>query len=526
MAWSWVNVLSIANLRACLSLAVCDGKLWVVTDEDYGVTKGGKVYYTTDGTSWTHDTAWTGVYHPWEFCVHNGDLYLLCTSLCEWGLNYYLNTAKIYRRDESAWTLVQSGDSEDIYGAFASDGTKFIIVGTHRECVIGATHEYISRIWSWVPGGARVEEFVDDFVPVEPHCGQLCGRVPRAVGYCNGTWYAETRCTYAIGPVYTRTIRRYVDATWWEIGDTKGERPDIIATGYGILAGQYLYSPWTDTRPGENAIRSLINYIGPIGSEDGETGRVYTYHGGTTWTDRGQIDVGVNVNSFQNFGDYLYAAGDMNFNPGHVWRTDDVLQHEVLIGAWPKPTARQLVCDHQYGDTIYLGCYKNTGDPFAIKLASDFAESEVIFDPSSGSYIQTQTIELRDTAFVFGDFGTDDNIQYTETGGDAWADGDDDWGNERVATMEYHPYIDDDLVITRQANQDWMQTLTQRPPWTDKGATPFVARAQLRVRDDIWIGSETGGSSVVRLLSGGSTTWVDRSSGLPNLPINDLELGY
>ena len=183
--------------------------------------------------------------------------------------------------------------------------------------------------------------------------------------------------------------------------------------------------------------------------------------------------------------------------------------------------AEALVCDHEFGDTLYLGLRDTDSKPIILWVDWDFADSFTGYKATSGSSVGVQTVETRDTCIAYGQFGTNKQIIVSEDKLVTWDEAQGEFGNDDVLTLEFHPSSGSNLIATRKVDQDYVQTLTQRAPWTDLGATLFVARSQLRVRDDVWIGSDTGGSSVVQLLSGGS--WADRSTGLPNVPINDLE---
>jgi hypothetical protein len=125
----------------------------------------------------------------------------------------------------------------------------------------------------------------------------------------------------------------------------------------------------------------------------------------------------------------------------------------------------------------------------------------------------------------FGLFDTDKQIIVSEDYLESWDEAQGEFGDDVVTTLEFHPTNANDLVGTRKLDQDLIQTLTQRKPWTDVVSTPFVARCQLRVQDDIFIGSDTPNVQPVRMYSSGS--WADKSAGLPtDVAINDLELGF
>ena len=206
-----------------------------------------------------------------------------------------------------------------------------------------------------------------------------------------------------------------------------------------------------------------------------------------------------------------------------MWRND--AESDTLGGAWTPPTNRLLVCDHQYGDTLYLGVYKDAQFPVMMSLdAPNFSWWRKLFDPSSGSFIGVQTADIRDEAYAFGYFGVDDQIERTENGGFTFADCDDDWYTDRVTSLEYHPTDGDDLISTTIGGQDLLQTSDGNKPWNKIADIPVRPRCQLRVGDDVWIGSDDAETSPVRMYSSGS--WVDKSNGLPAVAINDLELGY
>jgi len=210
--------------------------------------------------------------------------------------------------------------------------------------------------------------------------------------------------------------------------------------------------------------------------------------------------------NYYDFDSFRISDADGNIHPPYRFSVSD---------------AKSLVCDHQYGDTLYLGLRGSNQRPLVMWVDWDFGDARLGYKATGGSSVGVQTVELRNTCIAYGQFGTDMQIIISEDRLSTWDQAQGMFGDDDVLTLKFHPSSEDDLVATRKVDQDYIQTLTQRAPWTDLGATPFVARSQLRVGNDIWIGSETGGSSVVQLLSDGS--WADKSTGLPNVPINDLE---
>jgi len=264
-------------------------------------------------------------------------------------------------------------------------------------------------------------------------------------------------------------------------------------------------------------------------------GKTYTYDGATSWTYRGEIEpIGVGnvyaryISNILDFQGRLYTGGRRQFmGPGPrvyrtVWRNDP--ETLTTTTGWSRPTARQLVCDHEIGDTLYLGVYNDSGNPIMMSLDPDFTWWEKLYDPSSGSYIQTQTALVRDVAYAYGFMGTDDQIQVTANAGFSLSDCDDDWGEDRITTMEYLPTAGSDLTITNYEDEDLLRTTSGSASWTKRGDIPGAPLSQLRDDDNIFVGC-TAGSANLYLSPDIGQSYSVIGSGLPlDVDILDLEL--
>lgn len=351
-----------------------------------------------------------------------------------------------------------------------------------------------------------------------------------AIGQPNGDWFAIT-CTvsriingdggskgyesgashifldFGIGFVMSASGFRLWSYMWSDFSHIGAIDEDILVSNDSDAWGDPDHPSWTD-------IASINDWF-TLGWPD------------YIWSEATDAPFSLNDDSRYRYF-YLRRMGNNSEASGHKarfqsfrFKPTDYDDIRYLWGEFGEANAKSLVCDHQYGDTLYLGLKDTDGRPIVYWVDSDFAGYSIGFTASSGSSVGVQTVETRDTCIAYGQFGTDKQIIISEDKLVTWDEAQGEFGDDDVLTLEFHPSSGSNLIATRKVDQDYVQTLTQRAPWTDLGATPFVARSQLRVRDDVWIGSDTGGSSVVQLLSGGS--WADRGAGLPNVPINDLE---
>jgi len=523
--WTFDEVLSIASLNdEAKSLAAWNGLLWVLTNEDNPVSgdpSSGRIYYSQDGDNWTEDTAWegpanvgSGGYWGGQLFVHQNILHLLC--------NNTINDGRVYRRIDGVWQLLFSEDiGSDLRYHFAhSNDTWIVVCGQDFSDMNGGHAEGVICMWN---GTSKTEEFHAD------GAAYPCDDAAYRPIYYNDEWYAHS-WRWLDADTHQPIMRYRGDGTWPLLRVYTGDPDDakyFCINLFGLLWGDDLWGTdgnWSNV--GFSGDTGASYYYGSVIMAKSSVwqGSCYTYDG-TGWIYRGRPEslYETPLYCFQHHGGQLYAAGARRLGP-RVYRIS--VHHTATLGPWAKPTARTIVCDHQVGDTLYLAVYKEDGEPIAMRLDPvNFEWWEKIFDlTSSGSLIGVNTAGIRNTAHVFGYFGFDEQIWRTDDWGHDFDDNDDDWGADKVPTLEYHPRSGEDLVATQYTAQDLLQTLTGLLPWSDIGDIPILPRCQMRVNDDVWIGSDTAVASPVRVYSSGS--WADKSNGLPSVAINDLELGF
>jgi len=505
------------------SLAVWNGLIWVLTNENNptsGDPYSGRIYYSQDGDSWTEDTAWEGPAHVgmggyWggQLFVHQGVLHLLC--------NDTLNDGRVYRRVDGSWQLLFSESiGSDLRYDFAYSNDAWIVVC--GEDFSGALSEGVIWVWN---GTSKTEEFHADSSSY-PYDDAAY----RPIFY-NDEWYASN-WRWLDGSTHQPIIRYRGDGTWPLLriyGSNDSDVKYFCDNLFGLLWGDDLWGTdgnWSNVDFSGLTGASYYNGSVITASTNSLQGACYTYDG-TDWIYRGRPEASYStpIYCFQHHAGDLYAASAYESSSGpHVYRITG--NRKTTAAPWAKPTARLVVCDHEVGDTLYLGIYKEDGEPIAMRLdPANFEWWEKIFDlTSSGSLIGVNTADERDVCHAFGYFGIDEQIWRSDDWGHEFSDNDDNWGADKVPTLEYHPQSGENLISTQYAAQDLLQVLDGLAPWSDISDIPILPRCQMRVIDDVWVGSDTDVAAPVRMYSGGS--WTDKSNGLPTIAINDLELGF
>jgi hypothetical protein len=524
LEWTFSTVLSIAaSDREAKSLAVWNGLIWALTNETNPVSgdpSSGRIYYSQNGDDWTEDAAWegpayvdSGGYWGGQLFVHQNVLHLLC--------NNTINDGRVYRRIDGVWQLLFSENiGSDLRYLFAHSNDTWIVVCGTDFSPVGKSE---GVIWVW-DGTSKTEEFHAD------SSGYPYDDAAWRPIYYNNEWYAWTN-RWLDASTHQRILRYRGDGSWPSfVRIYSGPATDVVylcVNLFGLLWGDDLWGTdgdWTNVAFSGDTGASYYHGSVITAKSSIWEGSCYTYDG-TDWIYRGEVEdlYRTDLYCFQHHGGQLYVAGAYGSGP-KVYRI--TVNHTATLGPWAKPTARTIVCDHEVGDTLYLAVYKEDGEPIAMRLdPANFEWWEKIFDlTSSGSLIGVNTAGERDTCHVFGYFGVNEQIWRTDDWGHDFSDNDDDWGTDKVPTLEYHPLDGEDLVATQYTAQDLLQTLTGLLPWSDIGDIPILPRCQMRVQDDVWIGSDTAVASPVQMYSSGS--WADKSNGLPSVAINDMELGF
>lgn len=500
--------------RDALSMAVYDGKLWLLTNEDNLQTAQPwriRIYYTSDGINWTQDITWTIesmdalFYNLCQLFIHQGQLHLLCNRIDNPG--GIQEDGYIFRRQAGGgWVVVCNEVTKSLYRynrAYSNDA--WIVIGGSSK----SPSPDASTVWVW-NGTTKIKELED------------AARISAwDVIYYGGEWYASC----------SNMIRNRGNGTWPILHQSPPTWDGLrfSDTVYGLFNGELLWTTggaWVNTAwPADRAPLDITIYGQIVAAavaqfDHADIGKFYTYYNGS-WTYRGQLNNRRNkVWDFQVFKNKLYACGyDVSVTRARVWRIE--FSHDTTPSYWTKPTARSLVCDHEYGDTIYFGVYKDNGDPIMMSIDDDLDDWSQLYDPSSGSFIQVQTPLLRNTAYAFGYLGDDNQIQRA-IDGVTFADADDNWGDDKITTMEYRATGGKDLCISAYGGRDILQTATGTKPWGKRGDIPGAPLCQLRNLSDIFIGCEGGG-----LYKSGNVgqTFATAGSGLPvGIDILDLEL--
>lgn len=546
MAWSWTRVRDVegvghivfhlAKTKLPYLYYYSNGLLWALVD-------GLKLWRSYDGTSWVGPVsipAWSGsstTCYNHSMFNHQGLLYV------------HVGQTLYEQHAYGLWNTLCSGAANERWYEAASNGTLVIIAGTEEVFENGGSEGHGGAIWRW-DGNALTQEFVTDGTtqPRALVCATPFYDTYTRKWYCHvryGNSYLDEWDTVFIRDdagnwsLFRTCTRGDGDSIYW------GECVQFCTTPYGMFFGGELYKRdgnWIDTLfPGDaGACDYLYGEVIMVRADEttppppSNVGKVYTYLGGTNWTYKGEIEpIGVGnvyprrIPDLQDFRGQLYAGGQRQWRGGPaktyrtIWRNDP--KTLTTISGWTRPTARQLVCDHEFGDTLYLGIYDSGGLPIMMNLEADFDWWNKLYEPSSGSYIQVQTPLTRDTAYAFGFMGTDDQIQITGDRGETFADADDDWGEDKITTMEY--LDDDDLAITNFEDEDLLRTLSGTSPWAKRGDIPRPPLSQLRDGDNIFVGC-TAGSANLYLSEDIGQTYAVKGTGLPtDVDILDLELG-
>jgi len=518
MAWTFTEVFSkaVAGKFTQRIAATVDSKIWALTDEAHAVSgQAGRVYYSSNGTTWTEDTAWSGpIEAKWIF-KHQGRLHLVGNDAAVGG--------RLYRRQDSTWVLVHTQADADLLYASGFSNDSWIIILGRDDSDPGGT---VAAIWRW-DGAAMTMEFQGSDPSVYPYDFVVLDCI-----YYNGEWYAIAGRYLAPVPPDEYVLRNRGDGTWPIFRTYAGTGTTLQLTDsiYGLIFGEELWhnGVWSNTNYPGLPWTAHISFGQPITARGGagNYGKLYTY-GGVSWTYRGRVAVGTYLyGGFAKFNGRLYCAGttwvDPNFVGPKIWRIN--LYHDTVATYWPMPTARQLVCDHQYGDTIYFAVYNTSGRPIMMKIDDDLDEFSQLYDPSSGSFMQVQTALVRDVAYAYGYMGTDNQIQATVDSGGSFTDRDDDWGEDRITTMEYLPTAGSDLTITNYEDKDLLRTTTGINPWVKRGDIPGAPLSQLRDDDNIFVGC-TAGSANLYLSPDIGQSYSVIGTGLPiDVDILDLEL--
>lgn len=546
MAWSWSRVWDVdgvGNIVFRLAktklpyLHFPDGLLWALVD---GLT----LYRSYNGTSWAGPVdrpAWSGrsnVCSNHSMFNHQGLLYVHV------GQTLYEQYAY------GLWNTICSGAANEFWFEAATNDDLIIIAGSEEVFEhVGAPESegWGGAIWRW-DGSTLTQEFVTD--------GTTQPRALRCVTPFYDTYTRKWYCHVRYGNSYVDewdTVFIRDDAGNWSLfrtctrgdGDStyRGNCVQFCTSPYGMFFGGELYDHdgnWADTLfPGDAGVVVYLYGEVIIVRHDGDTppppsniGKTYTYNGGTGWTYRGEIEpIGVGdvyptyISNILDFRGQLYTGGRRGYYgaPAKTYRTVWQLgaETDTTTTGWPEPTARQLVCDHEAGDTLYLAVYNDSGNPIMMSLDPDFDWWEKLYDPSSGSFMGVQTALVRDVAYAFGYLGTDNQIQITADAGFSFSDADDDWGEDKITTMEYLPTAGSDLTITNYEDEDLLRTTSGSAFWTKQGDVPGPPLSQLRDSDVIFVGC-TGGDLYKSEDIG--QTFAQVGTGLPAVDILDLEL--
>ncbi len=533
MAWTWSRVWDVEGIGHIVYrmaktklpyLHFPDGLLWALTERG--------LYRSYNGTSWTKVTdppGWGGIGNPCSnksLFNHQGLLYE------HFGQVLYEQYAY------GLWNTIVTAAGGEFWNAVATDGTLIVMAG------IDAND---GTIWSW-DGASYTKEFTTDGVST-----------PRAL-FCatpfydtyTRKWYCHVRYGNSAVDEWDTVFVRDGGGNWSLFrtcvrgdGDNiyRGYCVQFCTTPYGMLFGGELYDHdgnWTDTLlPGTAGACAYLYGEVIMVRHDADTppppsaiGKVYTYNGGTSWTYRGEIEpIGVNsvypryIPNIIDFRGQLYAGGtrERRAAPVKTYRTIWRLgaETDTTTSGWTRPTARQLVCDHEVGDTLYLATYTSAGSPIMLSLDPDFDWWEKLYEATGGSYMQVQTALVRDVAYAHGYLGTDNQIQVTADAGFSFADADDDWGEDKITTMEYRATSGSDICITNYEDKDLLRTLTGANPWTKRGDIPGPPLSQLRDSDVVFVGCTGGGLYKSENIG---QTFAQVGTGLPAVDILDLEL--
>lgn len=556
-AWPWEVGLSIARPFASHKfgdMAVVANTLWV----SVGGSGANVLWYTVDGAGWDEEdmtTHWTDA-NTWNvlLCEMGGDLYAI-RNFSDAAQPAYPGGFEIWKRETSngTWSVVATSASR-VAALHAHATVNYImILGTHWQYPATAWNVYV---WRYdIDAASLVEEYhyTQPGFPNPPYeyientardAGMRCGIYLAT----NGAWYFS--CYYREdATTYWSRIRRRVSVGNWVVDHDEGGlgyvgRFDNMRTDRGIFCAELHYTTaaaiWQAYNNSADKKMPRFWHVGGHELVVDESGDEYVakWTTGTIWETTGALsfDGGGNdhhyITDIMAFKDRLFLAADKMLDPGDTATfTFRIISVPVIYGLGIPPfnrgDSKALVCDHQYGDTLYIGLRDESMEPIILWLDWDFDDFYFGYDASAGSAVGVQTVETRDECFGFGQFGVDKQIILSEDKLLNWDEAQGEFGDDEVTTLQFHPTNGEDLTGTRRLNQDLMRTLNQRAPWASVGPTPFVARSQLRVADDIWIGSDVANAIPVRMYNETSGSWMPKSTGLPtNVAINDLELGF
>lgn len=528
MAITWNQVFVGAGLRRCHELIIHDGKLWFVSSEQNASGYAGALYYTEDGDNWTEDNNWRKPTELWNNSmeetshrftgpfVHDGYLYMACN-------HYPASVAErhghLYRREtDGTWTLVfeevEQSSPAYRYCRGASDGTNIILVGTVYR---SGSPNLKAVIWR-ITGAVKTIEYED-----RVHSGNDRG--------WDAFWSTEDQEWYAS----TDSAIHERDGGLWTVVYNTGDAWAFREGG--VFYQEYADRLWCNDHrryagawedkehpSGDPNINGIYKWGRQLMFCEHLTGELYTYSDQwNQWTAPPLASPG--LESVIEYKENIYVAGYSGF-AGRVWRLE--FSHDTTPGLWSvgvRPTGRQLVCDHEFGDTIYFGVYDSDGLPIWMKIDDQLEEWMDLMVPtsSSGSLIQTQSALVRDTAYAFGRFSSFNQIFITDDAGLTLDNCDNDaWVDDSISTMEY--LDDEDLTITHLNDKEMLRTLDGLSPWTKRGDIPGTPLSQVRDGDNIFVGC-TAGSANLYLSEDIGQTYAVKGVGLPtDVDIRDLEL--
>ena len=520
MAWTYTSVFSVASIgEETKSMTTHDGKIWAVTNEANPTSgKPGRIYYSSDGDVWTEDVAWTGpadvggsAYYEGQIFVHQGFLHLVACEIRGGGNN----KGQLYRRQGGTWVLLHSETRQKVYSWAHSNDTWIVIGGADYTTVNGGRAVAFISVWN---GSTMTEEFRGAAAGF-PYDNAAYNTV-----YYNGEWYAYV--TRWPNGAMVDSLRYRGDGSWPLLRDYSGVPADdtntLTVSLQGLFWGEDLWKTsgeWINTNfPGD---------MGRAGYQRGlmvgvrTTGYCYTYSlTENAWWSQGRPASDADIYAFAYHEGQLYAGGSRAAGP-RIWRI--TLYHKTTPGYWTRPTASSLVCDHEFGDTIYFGIYTIDGWPCMMKIDDDLEDWYQLYFTAytSGSFIQVQTALERDVAYAYGYLNTDEQIVVTPDAGGIFYDCDDDWGEDKITTMEYLGSAGSDLTITNYEDEDLLRTTSGSASWTKQGDVPGPPLSQLRDSDVIFVGC-TGGDLYKSEDIG--QTFAQVGTGLPAVDILDLEL--
>lgn len=555
--WSWSDIYSIAKVAAASTsghLCVHGAQLWVILGSAYP----DRVFYSNGaGEAWQEDLNYpstaNGRTSGARLVSFQGYLYAIRNIEHSWAGR--AGSFDVIRRNSNGtWTKVDgtAADSDEVMIDACGGPSVIMIVGGTDTHAGGPHTADRAMIWRYDTTNGLIVEY--DTGPKGPGGWPYSGADVRNIHYSTrlARWYAAWDYHDDGGATLNvRILRRTAPGTWvvdderalvagvWQsirhfadsiLGLFSGGL--YLATGVDAWA-EYANNDKMAYRPYQWGDGGHIIGVEPTASPYD----FLSYFWKPGWAvETTQIEDTQEAGHNYIIGDYisfrgcLYAACD-------VWagalRTTIYkivrCRAETGLGIPPfnRGDSKALVCDHQYGDTLYIGLRDESMEPIILWLDWDFEDFFFGYDASGGSAVGVQTVETRDECFGYGQFGTDKQIILSEDKLETWDEAQGEFGDDEVTTLQFHPSDGQDLVGTRRLNQDLIRTLNQRSPWNSVGPTPFVARSQLRVQDDIFIGADTPDAQPVRMYNETSGSWTGKSSGLPtDVAINDLELGF